>query len=41
MHWAQGLERVFQIDGETRPNCGGVVNVIASIEDQPSIVLIG
>jgi rRNA maturation protein Nop10 len=33
MRWAQRLKRVFQIDVETCPNCGGSVKVIASIED--------
>lgn len=32
MRWAQHLERVFQINAETCPNCGGAAKVIASIE---------
>ena len=31
--WAQRLKRVFRIDVETCPACGGAVRVIASIED--------
>ena len=37
MPWAQRLKRVFQVDGETCPICGGTVKVIASIEDPPII----
>ncbi|NDY96260.1 transposase, partial [Wenzhouxiangella limi] len=37
MRWAKRLKRVFQIDVETCPNCGGTVQVIACIEDQPVI----
>ena len=33
MTWAQRLKRVFHIDIETCPACGGAVKVIASIED--------
>jgi 16S rRNA U1498 N3-methylase RsmE len=33
MTWAQRLKRVFNIDIETCEQCGGAVNVIASIED--------
>ena len=33
MTWAQRLKRVFNIDIETCTQCGGAVNVIASIED--------
>ena len=33
MTWAQRLKRVFGIDIETCDQCGGVVKVIASIED--------
>lgn len=32
MRWAKRLKRVFQIDGETCPSCGGTVKVIPSIE---------
>jgi len=37
MRWAQRLKRVFKVDVETCPNCGGTVKVIASIEDPPVI----
>jgi len=37
MRWAQRLKRVFQIDVETCPKCGGTVQIIASIEDPPVI----
>jgi len=37
MRWAQRLKRVFQVDVETCPICGGKVKVIASIEDPPII----
>ena len=33
MTWAQRLKRVFDIDIETRSECGGDVRIIASIED--------
>ena len=33
MTWAQRLKRVFGIDIETCHQCGGVVRIIASIED--------
>ena len=33
MTWAQRLKRVFHIDMETCSTCGGVVRVIACIED--------
>jgi RNA polymerase subunit RPABC4/transcription elongation factor Spt4 len=33
MTWAQRLKRVFNIDIETCPKCGGAVKVIACIED--------
>ena len=33
MTWAQRLKRVFGIDIETCPACGGAVKVIACIED--------
>jgi hypothetical protein len=35
MSWAQRLKRVFQIDIETCPECGGKLRVIACIEDPP------
>jgi len=37
MRWAQRLKRVFRIDVETCPKCGGTVKVIACIEDPPVI----
>ena len=33
MTWAQRLKRVFGIDVETCPACGGAVRIIACIED--------
>jgi hypothetical protein len=33
MTWAQRLKRVFGIDIETCPACGGAVQIIACIED--------
>ncbi|MGB5833759.1 MAG: IS91 family transposase, partial [Thiohalocapsa sp.] len=33
MSWAQRLKRVFGIDIETCPACGGAVRIIACIED--------
>ena len=37
MRWAQRLKRVFQVDVETCPKCGGTVKVLACIEDPPVI----
>ena len=37
MTWGQRLKRVFNIDIETCPKCGGTVKVIASIED-PAVI---
>ena len=37
MTWAQRLKRVFNIDIETCPNCGGAVRTIACIED-PEVI---
>jgi hypothetical protein len=37
MNWAQRLKRVFAIDIEACPECGGKVRVIACIEDPPLI----
>lgn len=37
MRWAKRLKRVFRIDVETCPKCGGTVQIIASIEDPPVI----
>ncbi|HKJ16209.1 MAG TPA: hypothetical protein VJ984_02520 [Xanthomonadales bacterium] len=33
MNWAQRLKRVFAIDIESCPDCGGKLRVIACIED--------
>jgi hypothetical protein len=33
MTWAQRLKRVFGIDIETCPACGGALQIIACIED--------
>ena len=40
MSWAQLLKRVFDIDIEHCPNCGGTLKIIAAIEDPPVIVKI-
>jgi hypothetical protein len=40
MTWAQRLKRVFAIDIETCPVCGGTLRVIACIEDPPLIAKI-
>jgi hypothetical protein len=37
MSWAQRLKRVFGIDIETCPACGGAVRIIASIEE-PAVI---
>ena len=37
MSWAQRLKRVFGIDIETCPACGGAVRIIACIED-PKVI---
>ena len=37
MTWAQRLKRVFGIDIETCPACGGAVGIIACIED-PGVI---
>jgi hypothetical protein len=37
MSWMRRLKRVFAIDIETCPDCGGKLRVIASIEDPPLI----
>ena len=37
MSWMQRLKRVFAIDIETCPECGGTLRVIACIEDPPLI----
>ena len=40
MNWMQRLKRVFEIDIETCPDCGGKLRVIASIQDPPLIAKI-
>jgi Putative transposase len=40
MSWAQLIKRVFDIDIEHCPNCGGALKIIAAIEDPPVIVKI-
>ena len=40
MSWARLLKRVFDIDIEHCPNCGGGLKIIAAIEDPPVIVKI-
>ena len=40
MSWARLLKRVFDIDVEHCPNCGGDLKIIAAIEDPPVILKI-
>src|SRR4029077_19464618 len=40
MSWARLLKRVFDIDVEHCPNCGGALKIIAAIEDPPVIIKI-
>jgi hypothetical protein len=37
LSWARLLKRVFDIDIENCPNCGGALKIIAAIEDPPVI----
>lgn len=37
MGWARLLERVFEIDMEHCPNCGGDLKIIAAIPEAPVI----
>ena len=37
MSWARLLKRVFELDLEHCPNCGGEVKIIAAILEQPVI----
>ncbi len=37
MGWAKLLERVFDLDMERYPNCGGELKIIAAILEQPVI----
>jgi hypothetical protein len=40
LSWARLLKRVFDIDVEHCPNCGGALKIIAAIEDPPVIIKI-
>jgi Putative transposase len=40
LSWARLLKRVFDIDIEHCPNCGGALKIIAAIENPPVIVKI-
>jgi hypothetical protein len=40
MSWARLLKRVFEIDLEHCPQCGGLLKIIAAIEDPPVIAKI-
>ena len=37
LSWAKQLKRVFEIDMEHCPNCGGELKIIAAILEQPVI----
>ena len=37
LSWARLLKRVFEIDMEDCPNCGGELKIIAAILEQPVI----
>ena len=38
--WARLLKRVFDVDVEHCPNCGGALKIIAAIDDPPVIIKI-
>jgi hypothetical protein len=40
MSWARLLKRVFDIDIDHCPNCGGSLKIMTGIEDSPVIVRI-
>ena len=40
LSWAQLLKRVFEIDMEQCPQCGGTLKIIAAIEHPPVIAKI-
>ena len=40
MRWAQSLQRVFNIDIERCPHCGGQLKLIAAIEEPAAIARI-
>lgn len=37
LSWAKLLKRVFDLNLEHRPNCGGELTIIAAILEQPMI----
>ena len=41
LSWAKLLKRLFEIDVEHCPNCGGELKIIAAILEQPVIEKIG